>query len=123
MPWDIHPRKAKELLFESRFVDAAEALELGLVNRVTPADDLQSEVLEYAERIATNDPFQMRMIKLAINQMQDSQGFHGHITAAHLMHLLSAEGERDPDYALKVPEGRRRPMVERAFDNYRRRSS
>ena len=123
VPWDIHPRKAKELLFESRFVDAAEALELGLVNRVTSAADLQSEVLGYAERIARNDPFQMRMIKLAINQMQDAQGFHGHITAAHLMHLLSAEGERDPDYALKVPEGRRRPMVERAFENYRRRKT
>jgi len=28
--------------------------------------------------------------------------------------------EKDPDYALKVPEGRRRPMVERAFENYER---
>jgi hypothetical protein len=36
------------------------------------------------------------------------------------MHILSSEGEKDPDYALKVPEGRRRPMVERAFENYER---
>ena len=34
IPWDIQDRKAKEILFESRFIDAAEALELGLVNRV-----------------------------------------------------------------------------------------
>ena len=72
-------------------------------------------MIAYAERIAKNDPFQLRMIKLAVNQMQDTQGFHGHITAAHLAHIVSSEGERDPDYALKVPEGRRRPMVERAF--------
>ncbi len=118
VPWDMHPRKAKELLFESRFVDADEALELGLVNRVVPRADLEATVIEYAERIAKNDPFQLRMIKLAVNQMQDTQGFQAHITAAHLMHISSSQGERDPDFALKVPEGRRRPMVERAFENY-----
>ena len=118
VPWDMHPRKAKELLFESRFVDADEALELDLVNRVVPRADLEETVIEYAERIAKNDPFQLRMIKLAVNQMQDTQGFQAHITAAHLMHISSSQGERDPDFALKVPEGRRRPMVERAFENY-----
>ncbi len=104
VPWDMHPRKAKELLYESRFVDADEAAELGLVNRVFPADRLHDEVIAYAERIARNDPFQLRMIKLAVNQMQDTQGFHAHITAAHLMHIASAQGERDPDYALKTSE-------------------
>ena len=121
VPWDMHPRQAKELLYESRFIDAEEAASFGLVNRVFPADRLHDEVIAYAERIAKNDPFQLRMIKLAVNQMQDTQGFHGHITAAHLAHIVSSEGERDPDYALKVPEGRRRPMVERAFENYKLR--
>lgn len=119
IPWDMHPRKAKELLYESRFIDAQEALSLGLVNRVFPVDDLEAAVLDYAQRIARNDPFQLRMIKMAVNQMQDGQGFHAHITSAHNMHMLSAEGEKDPDYALRVPEGARRPMVERAFENYR----
>ncbi len=36
MPWDLHPGKVKEILFESRFIDATEAHELGLVNRVMP---------------------------------------------------------------------------------------
>ena len=120
IPWDMHPRKAKELLYESRFIDAAEAEALGLVNRVYPAGQLEAAVLDYAGRIARNDPFQLRMIKMAVNQMQDVQGFHAHITAAHTMHMLSSEGEKDPDYALKVPAGARRPMVERAFENYRR---
>jgi enoyl-CoA hydratase len=118
IPWDVHPRKAKELLYESRFVDAAEALSLGIVNRVFPRSELREAVLEYAERVARNDPFQLRMIKMAVNQMQDGQGFQAHITAAHAMHILSSEGEKDPDYALKVPAGARRPMVERAFENY-----
>ncbi|HEY5646176.1 MAG TPA: enoyl-CoA hydratase-related protein [Pseudomonadales bacterium] len=118
IPWDVHPRKAKEFLYESRFIDAEEALQLGLVNRVFPLADLQTATLEYAERIARNDPFQLRMIKMAVNQMQDGQGFHAHITAAHAMHILSSEGEKDPGYALKVPEGARRPMVQRAFEHY-----
>ena len=121
VPWDMHPRQAKELLYESRFIDAHEAARLGLVNRVFPPARLRDEVIRYAERIARNDPFQLRMIKLAVNQMQDVQGFHAHITAAHMAHIVSSEGEGDPDYALKVPQGRLRPMVERAFENYRLR--
>ena len=128
VPWDMHPRKAKELLFESRFVDAQEAAQLGLVNRVVPTKQLHDEVIAYAERIAENDPFQLRMIKLAVNQMQDTQGFHAHITAAHLAHIASSEAEGDPDFALKSTDAGgdashrpRRPMVQRAFENYRRR--
>jgi enoyl-CoA hydratase len=120
IPWDMHPRKAKELLYESRFIDAPEAAELGLVNRVVPRAELLVQTLDYARRIAANDPFQLRMIKMAVNQVQDQQGFAAHIAAAHAMHILSSEGEKDPGYALTVPAGKRRPMVERAFENYAR---
>jgi enoyl-CoA hydratase/carnithine racemase len=120
VPWDMHPRKAKELLYESRFIDAPEAAAYGLVNRVVPRAQLLERTLEYAHRIAGNDPFQLRMIKMAVNQLQDQQGFAAHISAAHALHMLSSEGEKDPDYALAVPAGKRRPMVERAFENYAR---
>ena len=52
VPWDIGYRKAKEILFQSRFVDAKEALELGFVNRVVPLEKLESETLALAENIA-----------------------------------------------------------------------
>ncbi len=118
IPWDIHPRKAKELLYESRFIDAEEAAELGLVNRVFAPAALLDAVSEYAQRIADNDPMQLRMMKMAVNQVQDTQGFAAHINAAHLMHIVSSEAEKDPDYALQVPKGAQRPMVKRAFENY-----
>ena len=120
IPWDLPARKAKEILYESRFIDAREAHNLGLVNRVVPRSNLEREALAYARRVAENDPFQLRMIKMAINQVQDTQGFGAHITAAHVMHIVSSEAERDPDYALKVPDGRRRPMVEKAFERLER---
>jgi enoyl-CoA hydratase len=120
VPWDIHPRKAKAILFESRFIDAHEAEQLGYVDRVVERVALEQEVMAYAHRVAENDPFQLRMIKLAINQVLDEQGFTPHITAAHAMYMLSSSGESDPGYALKKPEGRRRPMVQRAMENYER---
>ena len=120
VPWDINPRKAKAILFESRFISGAEAERLGFVDRVLPRAQLNDEVMAYAKRVAENDPFQLRMIKLAINQAQEAQGFASHIYGAHAMHMLSQTGESDPDYALQKPEGRRRPMVQRAFENYER---
>ncbi len=121
VPWDMGIRKTKEFLFESRFIDAQEALAAGMVNRVIPKARLEQETMEYAARVAENDPFQLRMIKLAVNQAQDAQGFTEHIQGAFALHILSQLGEGDPDYALTRPQDsgqRRRPMVQRAIDNY-----
>jgi enoyl-CoA hydratase len=121
IPWDLHHRKTKEILFESRFISAQEAHEYGLVNRVVPRDRLEAEVLAYAGRVAENDPFQLRMIKQAVNQAQDAQGFTESIVGGFNAHILSSTGESDPGFALRDPraEGtRRRPMVQRALENY-----
>ncbi|MDG1443816.1 MAG: enoyl-CoA hydratase-related protein [Pseudomonadales bacterium] len=123
IPWDMNPRKAKELLFESRFINGIEAEKLELVNRTYDKDALLSQTLGYANRVAENDSFQLKMIKLAVNQMQETQGFKAHINSTHTMHLLSATAETDPDYELKQPEGRRRPMVQKAIENYQRHQS
>ena len=120
VPWDINPRKAKAILFESRFIGAQEAAELGFVWQVTSVEKLESVAMDYAARVAENDPFQLRMIKLAINQVQETQGFSAHIYGAHAMHMLSSTGESDPGYALKKPDGKRRPMVQRAMENFER---
>jgi len=119
VPWDLHPRMAKEILFQGRFLSAEDARELNLVNRVVPRAELVNETLAYAADVAKNDPFYLRMAKLAVNQMQDTQGFHAHITSGHLMFLTSLTGEQDEDYALNKPDGRRRPMVQRAMENFK----
>lgn len=119
VPWDLGSRKAKEVLFESRFLSAQEVLDLGFVNRVIPRADLDAEVMAYAGRVAENDPFQLWMTKKAINQAEDAQGFTAHIHDAFNLHMMSSIGEGDPDYSLRKPEGqRRRPMVQRAMENY-----
>ena len=123
IPYDIHHRKAKELLFQSRFVDATEAKEMGFVNRVVPRERLIDETMAYAADVAANDPFDMRMTKLSINHALDVQGFTTHIHAAHSNYALRWLGMSDPDYALSDPRDkgvRRLPMVQVAMERYRR---
>lgn len=89
LPFDVGPRKAKELLFDNRVIPAAEALELGFVNRVVPRDALEAEVTAMAERIAETPAYTLRMMKLAVNNAQDAMGFRAAVQAAHSHYLLS----------------------------------
>ena len=123
IPYDMNPRKAKAILFESRFIDAAEAQQLGFVERVTPRARLRDEVMDFAHRVAANDPFHLRMVKLSINQSEEARGFSQHIVGAHAHYLLSVAGEADPGFALPRPEGRRLPGVQVALDNTERRKA
>lgn len=59
--------KAKELIYSCRNVKAPEALSIGLVNAVYPADQLMDECMKLAERIAGNAPIAVRQCKKAIN--------------------------------------------------------
>ena len=81
-PWDIGARKAKEILFESRFIDAHEAERLGFVNRVYNPEDLDLESYNYARRVAENNPMALRMAKVAVNRTQDIQGYTNAVDAA-----------------------------------------
>lgn len=58
---------ANELLFSGNIVDAAEALRIGLVNKVFPQDELLDKSLELAETIASRGPLAVRLCKEAVN--------------------------------------------------------
>jgi enoyl-CoA hydratase len=102
-PWDLGPRKAKEILLEHRFMTAAEALACGFVNRTFPPERLETETLAYADRVAENHlsaPAWTSTIKAAINHMQDAMGFTSEIEAAYtgfcLMYGLGAHSKAAP---------------------------
>ena len=59
---------AKELILTARRVTAAEALSMGLVGQVVPADQLQAAALALAERVARNAPISLRQAKRAIDR-------------------------------------------------------
>jgi enoyl-CoA hydratase/carnithine racemase len=60
--------RAKELIFTADIIDAAEALRLGIVNRVVPASDLLTATRALAEKIAAGPPLALRMAKDLVNR-------------------------------------------------------
>jgi 2-(1,2-epoxy-1,2-dihydrophenyl)acetyl-CoA isomerase len=60
--------RAKELVFTAEIIEAARALEIGLVNQVVPAADLEGAVRALAERIAAGPPAVLRMAKHLLNR-------------------------------------------------------
>lgn len=114
VPWDLGPRKTKELLWKAEFIEAEQAHELGFVNHVVPRDELDDFCTQLATDIARQDPFVASMIKRSVNEMQDQQGFRSAITAAHstYMQVQSAGKVVPPGQEGKI---RRLPSVDRSL--------
>jgi enoyl-CoA hydratase len=71
LPRLIGPALAKELIFSARRIDAAEAKEIGLVNRVVPEGEALNAARELAAEIAANGPVAVRYAKTAANRSLD----------------------------------------------------
>jgi len=70
----VGPSTAKEILLTARRYEAAEALSLGLVNRVVPDAELEDYVTEYAANIAQNAPLSVKANKLIISEVASHPG-------------------------------------------------
>jgi enoyl-CoA hydratase len=104
VPWDMSPRKAREILFEHRFITAREAHNYGFVNRVLPPADLEKETLAYAGRVADNylnNSSWVRFCKYSINHMEDAAGLSSEISTAFnnfcLMTVTYASATASPE--------------------------
>jgi enoyl-CoA hydratase len=65
----IGPAFAKEMFFTARLFSAAEAYEMGLVNRVVPDDEVAGHVADYARTISDNAPLTVRAVKAVIGEV------------------------------------------------------
>jgi len=88
-PYEVGPRKAKEMLFAGAQIGAEEARMLGMVNHVVPRDQLAEQTLALAKQIALRPSFALKLAKQAVNNAQDAQGRHAAQTAAFAMHHLA----------------------------------
>ena len=64
----VGPSKAKDLIFTGRFVKADEALAIGLVDRVLPADRVYDEAVSWAKQFAGAAAFAVRAAKESIDR-------------------------------------------------------
>ena len=81
LPWIVEPKRAREMLYFGDMIDAAKALEIGMINRIVPRDKLVEETLKYAHRLAMVDAEALVMTKRAINRGLDAAGFRRAIEA------------------------------------------
>ena len=67
LPRLVGVSRAKELLFTGRIITAAEALQIGLVDRVVPPEELMDVVMDLARAIAQNAPVAVQQCKRLVN--------------------------------------------------------
>jgi enoyl-CoA hydratase/carnithine racemase len=68
LPRVVGLSKATEMLYTGDFVSAADALQIGLYNRVVPPEELEAETMRWAERLAAGPSFALAMTKAALNR-------------------------------------------------------
>ncbi len=95
--------KAKELILTGAFIDAKEALEIGLVNKVVQAGEHLNAAMEMCRKINERSPLALKLSRIAIDQ-----GLHAgfeqtlEMEAAHLLMCVSSkEQEKFIDRKLK----------------------
>ena len=90
----IGPSRAKDLVYTGRFVDAAEALAIGLVDRVVAPDDVYSTAREMAERYVHGPAVALAAAKAAIDGGLDTDLATGVRLEGHLFAGLFATQDR-----------------------------
>ena len=109
----VGQKKAREIWFLCRQYSAAEALEMGMVNKVVPFDRLEDEVVDWAMTMRERSPLALRMIKAGLNAELDGQAgiqeLAGDATMLYYMRDEAQEGgrafleKRKPDFS-KYPK-------------------
>jgi enoyl-CoA hydratase/carnithine racemase len=72
LPRLIGPARAKDIVFTGRFVGAAEALAIGLVDRVVPDAEVEAAAVTFAQQFAAGPAVALRAAKLAIDEGLDA---------------------------------------------------
>lgn len=88
-PWELGARKAKELLFTSDWLSAAEAKQLGMVNQIVPREKLEDAAFEMARKITTKSLFALKLTKEAVNVAEDAQGRVQAMQTSFALHQLA----------------------------------
>jgi naphthoate synthase len=104
----VGQKKAREIWFLCEQYTAAEALEMGLVNKVVPPEMLEDTTVEWCRKMMQHSPIALRMIKAGLNAELDGQAgiqeLAGNATMLYYMTEESQEGKnaflekRKPDW-------------------------
>ena len=88
-PFAMPTRIARELLMTGDRMPARRAYEVGMVNRVTPRDELRDATMTMARRVAEMPRFGLALTKKALNQAEDRMGMRDVMDATFGLHHLA----------------------------------
>lgn len=101
----VGPAKAKDLIFTGRSIDAAEALDIGLVDRVVEVDQVFQTAKTMADRFANGPSLALRAAKAAIDQGLDCDLATGLKLESHLFAGLFATEDKRRGIASFIENG------------------
>ena len=101
----VGPSHAKDILFTARFLEAKEALSIGLVNFMVGSELLEQTVIEYANKIVKNAPLTIRAVKKTVGEVVKDPGQKN---PAHIERMVN-----DCFLSADYQEGRRAFMEKR----------
>jgi enoyl-CoA hydratase len=124
-PWELGPRRAKELMLTGDSIDVGEAQRIGMVSKIFPEAELTEQTLMFARRIARLPSVTALLIKESVNQTVDNMGFYNALQACFTLHELNhahwAEVHEDGYPVGRVEDGldgwRTAPPVQPAVKN------
>jgi enoyl-CoA hydratase/carnithine racemase len=105
LPRLVGPAKAKDLIFTGRFVDAQEALEIGLVDVVVAAEDVYSTAVAMARKLAKGPALALAAAKAAIDGGLDADLATGLRLESHLFASVFATDDRAIGIASFIESG------------------
>lgn len=95
LPRLVGPARAKDLVFSGRFVNAEEALAIGLVDRVCSPDDVYDQAVQWAAALARGPRIALQAAKAAIDAGLEVDLETGlEIERAHFSALFATEDQR-----------------------------
>jgi enoyl-CoA hydratase/carnithine racemase len=108
MPFIIGHKRARELIYFGDRIDAKRALEIGMINRIVPPQELAAATMKYARRLALIAPEALAAAKLAVNRGLEAAGFRNALNAGLdvLAPLYAATTEVGREFdAIKARDG------------------
>ncbi len=90
----VGQKKAREIWFLCDQYDAQDALDMGLVNKVVPLEQLEATTIEWCRKIMDKSPLAIRMLKASFNAELDGQaGIQELAGNATLLYYLTQEAQ------------------------------
>src|SRR4051812_44353903 len=105
LPRLVGPAKAKDLIYTGRFVDAQEALAIGLVDVVVPTADVYDTALKMARKLAKGPALALAAAKAAIDGGLDGDLATGLRLESHLFASVFATEDREIGIASFLENG------------------